>query len=281
QILENPPGHLHVVTRLAQQLLPPAIALVYSLTLIWPQGRRPSQWVRFRGNLTRFDYFLLATALGVTALAAYNFFFVELYFQGHWYFPASTLFMSLVFVRLWMRLTPSRWTEGTTSARLAVVATVAAAALSIGLFVHFRSPDNNTRYREFFYEVAPLVRDHYGDEAPRLLSFEDGIVAFATGFPTMSGIGLTLDPEATEYKMAHDLFTIAMARGHDRVTGVTYLDGSRLRLGARGFAPRRFAGQHLHHEDLSGYDFVVEYKSADGRFAIVRAEPSQRPQRER
>ena len=39
---------------------------------------------------------------------------------------------------------------------------------------------------------------HYGDSPPRLIEYDDGIVAYATGFPTMSGLGLTLDREAHE-----------------------------------------------------------------------------------
>src|SRR5207249_1778066 len=54
------------------------------------------------------DRFLAFAAPGVAALGLYNLFYVDLWEQGHWYFPLSTMFVGLVALRLLSRF-ERRW----------------------------------------------------------------------------------------------------------------------------------------------------------------------------
>src|SRR3712207_7250209 len=50
-------------------------------------------------------------------------------------------------------------------------------------------------FADFYLDEAPRVRAAYA-QPPGLLAWEDGIVAFALGFPSLAETGLMLDDEA-------------------------------------------------------------------------------------
>jgi hypothetical protein len=182
--------------RVYQMVIPAAVALAAPL------------WCRFRRE--RFDRLLVYASPGVLLLGLYNLCYVEQWEQGHWYFPLSTLYVGLVALRLLQPL-DRRWLAP------------AAAVLCLVFFVKFQHrPGYHQRLADAYFIDAPALRQLYA-QPPSLYEYDDGIVTFSTGFPTLVTKGYTLDPEAFDAYRRGDLTRLALARGHDRFVTVSYL----------------------------------------------------------
>lgn len=264
------PQWMVVAIRLTLMLVPVCFATFYLPVLFRLSRGSRGLRIRLRELLTRFDVFLGALALGTILLGVHNFLFVYAFFQWHWYYPVSTVFVGLFVIRTLDRAMYRRL-----QGRVRIVGWMAAiTVVSVFYFVHLhRHTDRNTRYADFYYEEAPRLRSHYAAQPPRLLSFDDGIIAFATGFPTMSGLGLNLDPEAAQAFARRQLLDLALARGHDRITSMAYGDGARFfsLRSLQGIA-RRYARTLPLYEPLHPYEFSLDYLSPAMDFAVVRVE---------
>jgi len=243
---------------------------------LWLGPRLRPAWQRWRARTpvatgeAWMDFF----ALGVLVWCLYNLLFVPVMSQGLWYFAAPTLFVGLVAVRgldalalRWSWRSESAWT----------LAGVVALSLWCFLSLH-RHADTHRHYAAFYFDESVRVRKHYAASPPRLISFDDGIVAFATGFPTMSATGFMLDPPAVAAQREGRLLDLALSRGYDRITSLVYLRravtpelGRAVPAAVRGYGSQALAGQDLGHTT-----FALDYYSEPGRFAILRAAPATR-----
>lgn len=261
-LLSDPPRDWFPdVVRAVQMLFPAAVALG---SLVWTRRSRGS-W----------SALLQVWAFGVVGLAAYGFLYVPSKFQWHWNYPLSTLFVGVVGARVLDRLASARPRAG-----LAIVAfTVAASGL---VFADFhRRADYHRNYASFYYDEAPVVRDFYAGREPRIIEYDDGIVAFATGFPALSGTGLALDPEAARALADRRLLALGRSRGHDRITTLVYAPFLSQGVAAGSTsAARRFALRFARVE-ATRYDFVTDYGAANGTFVIVRFTESSGARRRR
>jgi hypothetical protein len=224
-----------------------------------------------RRALAPWDRALASGALLTLLLAAYNLCFVPRMEQGHWYFPVSTLLVSLALMAALDDWAPTRRLQSSPWAALPLAAGV------LGFFgaVHWGSGMND-RYARFFFEEGPLAREHYGEAPPRLVELDDGIIAYATGFPAMGGIGYTLDREAAEHHRQGTLLALAHARGYDRLALWIYsLNPGEFGPGSPSDAIRERMGQSffLSPEQVEPFDWSVDYHSPTGGFSILRFEP--------
>jgi hypothetical protein len=261
---------LYLAWRMAQLLLPVFGALVF---LLWcarnmqrgdaPTNEPPPDH--------RLDQFLALTAIAVLLLGAYDFLFVHPFYQGHWYFPMSVLWFSMVVIRVgdgWSRrhLAGRRWRQGAW--------VVAFFGLTLLYFVRFHgASDYHRKYSDFYFEEAPRIKNYYRGTEPKLYSRDDGIIAFSTGFPTMNGMGLMIDRDAVPYYRSHTQGDLAVARGYDRITSLEYVDYSWL----DPRVPSSNLGLWIEHyfpiwKDSSRYAFTVDYHSDRGYFAIVKVD---------
>jgi hypothetical protein len=251
-LLRDPrsPGWLDVLCREAQLLIPALVA----------GARLWSRWRSVRaGGSDEQDVELAITlgAAGVLSLFAYDFAFVPLFATGPWYTPVSVVFVSLVAVRAAPRVRA-------TTARLGLAAL--AGALVFGAF--HRRPGYHREYAELYLRDAARLRAHYGAERPQLVEYDDGIVAFATGLPSMSGFGFTDDVGAARARRAGRLLELARERGFDRLASLAYapaIDADRDR------AAVRMAEACLGVEDAG---FEVEYRSPYTRLVVVSLDPA-------
>jgi hypothetical protein len=247
--------------RLAQLILPTLVA-VPALLGTWRPWRR--------GPVEPLEWALVATALFVLLLGLYDFLFVPLLGQGHWYFPISILFTSLIGLHALDRTRASPFLDSWPAGAAICLGTLAVFALfyagsrerSPAIFAHFAT------------ETAPEAREHYAASAPRILSYDDGIIAYATGWPVMTARGFMLDPEAmsTFGRLDRSLLELAYRRGFDRIAALNYFDASRLRPDSPSRAIRRELRRQLGilPWKLRPFDYQVDFLSRDGRFAIIR-----------
>jgi hypothetical protein len=248
--------------REAQLCVPMLFAVLYLAVTFRIRAVPQGITVELRPSTTNIDRFLVPVALGVLALGAYDFLFVHLLAQGHWYFPVSTTFITLAVVALSQRRPriPNWWIP-------------VFLAVGVCVFVRYRrSAEFHARFARFYFDEAPKVRARYGAAGLNLLEFDDGIVSYSLDVPSMSGT-LMLDRESAEAKGSRNLFRCASRRGFDRVASFQYgpLDLPQLlgqNDGAEETVRRNAAG-----DDISGFDFRFDYVSEDKEFTIVRMTP--------
>jgi len=233
--------------REAQLVIPVLFALFYLPFVVGLE--RAGRIIKpvWQAEVGRREQLLLATGAAVTALALYNQLFVALYHQGHWYVPLSTTFCSLVVISVVDRVRTPAW--------LGAAWLVTVSAASIGCFVHLvRHPGYHSRYADFYFDQAPRLRAFYGAQQPCFFEADDGIFAYATRYPSLSGTGLNLDAEGAQALKQGRLIPLAVERGCGRITSVVYpLSGV------------------LHRDDATRYHFSVEYR--DGDIVVFKVDP--------
>lgn len=245
---------------------PALLALAYvpfALRLGGAPGRRR---VELRPGHGRFSQLMLLTAAGVVALAVYDFAFVVGYQIGEWYAPLSVLFVTLFALQAAERLA-ARWRlPGAPWLGASLFVALHAVGL-VSFWKLHRLPAWGSDYAIFCLGQADEVIRHYGANPPKLISRDDGIVGFATGFPTTSGTRLAIDPEGAEADAAGRFEQLLAERGVDRVTSLHYLNARGLRVGERSRRVQVFAEQVLMARPTRTYE--VEY--VDRWFGILRA----------
>lgn len=233
-------------------------ALGYATAMIDARLRERSLAFGLRTYASRLDLVLVKMVPGVLLLAGYDLMFVD--GIGHWYFPVSTLFVSLCSVSLWHAATKrvrlgSRWSAG---------ALAGASTLVIALFFRFQyKPDYHRSYATFYWETAPRVALSLQGKVPPFIEQDDGIVSYSLGVPSMSGSGYLLDPEAARALSNRRLVDVAYHRGFRSVASFYYSVHGTLKSSSEA----RSWAQGLLGQDLSNYDAKVIYD--DSTFSMV------------
>lgn len=257
--------------RFAQILVPMVAALVYLSAYVSPLVRR-----RWHG----FSFLLAATALFVLGYGGYNLAFVPLWNQGSWYFPVSTLFVSLCFVllvdvlleRLLSRISPD-W-----GGFAQVVMLVGFAVLVLGWYtLIYHNGQHNAVYTTAYGETFAALRGHYAGQAVKLIEMDDGIIGYATGYHTLSGFGFTLDKHAAEAAKDGRLLDLAYQRGYRYLSTLYY-------PWLRGLTHSSTSGEirarlimfypHLREAELHRFDYRVDFVSPDGLLVVVTLQPA-------
>jgi hypothetical protein len=254
------------IGRLGSIVVPALLAVAYV-----PFALRLRSTLRLRTPVLRvghgrFSELMLLTAIGIVGLAAYDLTFVVSYQIGEWYAPISVLFSSLFVLQIAERLAenwPSRvgrW--------LGYGVFLALHAIGLMSFWNLhRQMTWGSDYAAFCLGQAERVIRHYGSERPKLLSRDDGVVAFATGFPTTSGMRLAIDPEAAQASDEGRFEQLLTRRGVDRITALHYLNARGFVVGERSRRVQKFAEAVL----LARPTRVYEVEYVDRWFGILRA----------
>jgi hypothetical protein len=224
----------------------------------------------------RYREFLVLTAWMVVALFVYDYLYVRPYDQGFWYTPVSVVFVSLLGLHA---VASTRWHQRLVQSPRGVMAcALLLAAATIAFYAAAFRRTGGEKLAEFYYVHAPQARSHYaGTPPPKLLANDDGLVAYALGYPTMNAIGLALDQGAARAAgRSHlQLFEVAHARGFDRFTSSHYTRGYRtgtpVQASATDAELRNWFG--LTSEELPGHHLRVDFVSRDGLLVIARFVP--------
>jgi hypothetical protein len=247
--------------RLTQMLLPIIIAVICL---------RNSVILLRQKRMSSLDTAFAVTAIFALILGLYNFFFIATFDQGHWYFPISTLFVSF-YVLYW--LSKQRFVRRLNTP----IGFVAISLITLLCFVlFFVGRGQGEDIVRFYNEEVPRLQAHYAGRTPKFIEFDDGFIAYSTGYPTMSGLGFTLDSEGLEHKRNGTLLSLAYERGHTLIASIAYFnaEGRNITLETSSEVLR----EHLMDEfpedftptEAALFDYAVDYLSSDGHFAIIR-----------
>jgi hypothetical protein len=222
------PHNPWTVMRALPIALPSVAALLWLAVFLRVRVGSKLLGVEVRPFATAFDLFLLQMTPGVLLLAVYSLLFVYLPQIGHWYFPVSTLYVSLVAYRLLSIVvakipTLHGWPKLVALSRTAVVVALAAWVV-LGFLRYQRRPDYMKSFARMYWEVGPKVRRTLKNDVPKLLEWDDGIVGLSLGVPAMSGLRLAIDDEASKVAAAGHLADLAVSRGFGALTTFYYSD---------------------------------------------------------
>ncbi len=211
-------------------------------------------------------HFWGSSALFVLGLGSYNFLFVPTNDQGYWYFPVSMLWMSLVCID------GSRGLEWFNRHWKLTATGLALGSVLFFALVYQRNMPNQ-RYAVLYNERSS-IQAHF-DQAqarPKVIEYDDGIIAFTTRFTTLSGFGFCLDPEAAQARQANRLIDLAYDRGYRYLASYYYFSGQFTEISSPEEIKtylQSIAG-FIHQADLSQYSFTLEYKGVNGKFRMLR-----------
>lgn len=271
------PRRLDEHWRVMQLVLPVLAALSTPLFVLRFRIRRHSIAVSWAHPGQRRGAFLLLTAIGVLMLGWYNFFYVLTYGIGHWYFPISCFFMSLLTLHAIERFRPAKPTSFVNRKFMRFGAPIVATALTISLFFVFhRTSDYHLRYANFAVDWGADFRNYLQKNNVKLIDCDDGILAWVGGAPTMSGTGLALDFEAIRARNRQTgMLPLATARGYNHVGTLVYLNNTR----PRGNTPIEILqwmgsfGAFTQLGHLKDYDWKIVYQTPKREFVLLQAKP--------
>jgi hypothetical protein len=256
-----------------------ALATPFVVTRI--RLRRGRLLITWAGPNPELGKVLLMVAAGVLCLALYDGVFVYFYGAGHWYVPVSTVFTSLVCLyagerarSAWLKWRPPAPASVARSKIKSGVAILAAVALTGASFLPLhRSPDYHLRFADFAIDEAPRMRASFAEGELKLIDCDDGIVAWASAAPSMSGTGLGLDIQAARAKKSKaGLLPLALKRGFTHVAALVYVDPR----GPKDDVPDHVrdwvaqTGAYTQLGDVKRYKWSVAYRSKARNFTIVK-----------
>jgi hypothetical protein len=149
-------------------------------------------------------------------------------------------------------------------------------AFCVFFFLTFhRQPAHHKKYADFCLQEAPRLKQAYRGKEPKLLSIDDGVIAYCTGFPTMNGMALTLDPPAALAYKEGKLGPLAVARGYDRIVSLVYMNPAHLNPSTPQKTVNDWARKRYRRFFRTGpeFSFEVEYRSPESGFVVLAARP--------
>jgi hypothetical protein len=185
-------------TRLVQMLLPMVLGIV-ELALVF----------RFRER--RFNL-IHAAAVGVIGKASYNLIFVEVWYQGTWYYTVSIAFANLILV-LWIDRVLARLSHRT-PLPLSLAIHALCVLFAFNVFISRRNFIGPVNKVSLLANSDPIRNKLKSLGANRFIEFDDGFISYASGVPSLAGLGLALDPEAQHAMHQGEFLTLAEKRGY-------------------------------------------------------------------
>ena len=219
---------------------------------------------------------LAGLCLYVLLKGAYNFAFVKLWGQGHWYFPLSVMIFNLVLATVIGSRIKGAW-----GGRRAVGLGVASLALVVLLGNAFVTHKLLTNYNGLFYEFwvrRSSIQSQLQSLDPeiRIIEYDDGILSYTLDIPTMSGFGYTLDHAAIQAKSRGQLLQLAYDRGFHVIGLLYYYTPSLLQTAddPEGLLAIVRGIPNLGAEDLTQWQFSILYKDPRSRALFIQFEPA-------
>lgn len=212
----------------------------------------------------------------VMAKGIYNFLFVPLFHQGHWYYALSIATINLAAAVVAARLCAASASRGSSIGKLAPPAAAVLTTALLVVFIHSRSDAAAGNFVELFRSgprIAAMLRSLV--PAPRIVEADDGIVTYALGLPTVSGFLFAIDPAA--YKAYRDgrFLNEAWSRGYQLIGTLHYLRNvPKADLKPESIPDilreRLFNAAHW---DLENFDFRLVYKDEATGAVFIRFTP--------
>lgn len=267
--LENPmrPDVGGVRDRLHQIIIPMLAALVY---FIW------SLYILFKRRQSPLGMVLAITALFILIMGLYEWLYVPLGDQGSWYFPISVPFLSLLIIYFLNNRIAKR--ADANVSRMAYVWLSIACVFVLWYFATIFGTSNYQQYyAKFYMDTAQRMLKNYPGQELKIVEFDDGIIGFATDYPTLSGFGFTLDVEGVKAKSSRKLLALAYSRGFNRIASMNYFNARGLELDTPSDVIKERLAKtfYLNAAEVEPFNFQIEFISPEKTFAVIKMTKSE------
>jgi hypothetical protein len=267
------PGWLDSFCRVAQLVVPALFALGWL-------AHRPAESTQRRIERLWLDegveLALSLTAFGVLLLSAYDFSFVPIGALGPWYTPVSVMFVSVVVLRLLQGAAPRSEPRGfglQWGLRLGLQL-VGCALVTVVVFVALHRREGYHRdFAELYHSDAARMLKHYQGQRILLVEHDDGIVAFSTGLPCISGFGFSEDVESARARRSGTWLALIRERGIRRWVSLAYAPPCRAQASSSSCDAEVVAAAER-TLGIQDSGFTVEYRSEHSRLTVVSLEES-------
>lgn len=271
------------IHRVAQLLIPLAFSGVYLVGAAVESRFRMGRWLSWDvvGGSSAWRRFLWAANGFVVLEHTYDLLFVFIWHQGEWYSVLAQVVMTLTAVDVVSRVVGRApgWVRGRVTVGVIAVLLV---IWQVSLFSSFKRglSHRHVQYTAAFYH-GNEVRGQFAGERPRIVSFDDGILAYSFGFPTLSGMGLMLDSEAVRAFSGGRLLDLAWDRGYRYIASSWYI---KARDFPEGSSPEQVTGRLRHlllrkGQHAEGFAFRIAYRPSDQSFILFSMERTRGPGR--
>jgi hypothetical protein len=226
----------------------------------------------------RFAVWMRLLLVYVMAKGVYNFLFVPLIHQGHWYFPLSIAIVNVATAMILARLAGQWAAHRPVAAKLALPAVGVATAAFLAVFTLGRTDttDDSNRFFELFRSgprIAATLETLVPQ--PRIVEADDGIIGYALGLPTMSGFLFATDPAAYRAYAEGRLLAEASRRGYQLIGSLYYLRN----VPASELTPEAIPDMlrtrlfNATRWDLDKFDFDLAHRDAATGAVFIRFTP--------
>ncbi|HMK34238.1 MAG TPA: hypothetical protein VK463_04155 [Desulfomonilaceae bacterium] len=210
----SPVAHLSNLYRQIQMLFPPVAAILFILIIVNGAAKE---------SLRR-SVFLISLLVYVIFKALYNFVNVHVNYQGViWYYTYSILVIN--FTALVLFSGPyKRFCEFRTPIKaVSLLAVICYFCANISIISMIPLSGNTLEYN--FWSAGSSIADELQAKDPhvKIVEYEDGIINYALGLPTLHGLGFVLDREAYEAKKRKRMLEHAHQRGYDTIGSLVYI----------------------------------------------------------
>jgi hypothetical protein len=223
--------------------------------------------------------------------SGYNFVFVSIWNQGHWYYPLTIMSFNAM-IAVWCaqliarRASPEegapphailrRWPA---LSRLPAATAVVGVLLLVTAYAFVdtkRTSGYHRKSHDFWMERAQIQRGvNLACPGCGVLAFDDGIISYSLEtIPTLNAFGLAADAEALEALGEGRLLRLAWERGHRLIATVNYAESDYVDSDAGRLLESLRAHGHLHDEALDQWTFEVVFESPRSAVSFVRFQPN-------
>jgi hypothetical protein len=194
------------------QMLYPAFFALGFLAIVGRYHRREPRYVA-----------LMGLGFYVLLKAAYNFFNVNLWHQGSWYYAFSIMlcsfFVAVLLARPYQRLRAHPLLRGALGALLGLLMLLSAGRVAM------RDGGSPPGYEYLICRDAPSIDRALDEAAPgsQLLELDDGVLAFCLDHRSIHGFGFAVDYDTYAALREQRLLAHAHRRGHDVFASAGYI----------------------------------------------------------
>lgn len=259
-----PVAHLSDLYRQIQMLFP-LVAAVFFILIIMDGGI---------ARVVEKNVLLVALLVYVCFKALYNLVNVDVNYQGVvWYYVLSMLVVDFVALLLLSR-TYWRFCEFN---RPVGVAALAAVVFYMGAHLNIISMiaiGGNTLEYNFWSSRKVIVSD-LRERKPdvKIVEYEDGIINYSLGMPTIHGIGFVVDQVGFQAKKAGRMLSYAHSRGFNTIGSLVYVRVPNENMSSAEIESVLRRSPYFKGENLEDFKFRVLYIHTGTGATFIEFEP--------
>ncbi len=246
----NAVRHLSALYRQVQMLFIAASAIVFIIILT----KSPLT------KHTNANIFLRALLVGVCLKAFYNFLFVEVGRQGViWYYVSSMLIFNFVALVLLSQI--HRQFMGLGKATKMGLIVILALYLGAHLNLMITIPASGKTLEYKFWSNRETIASELKSRDPdiKIIEYEDGIINYSLGIPTMHGIGFVVDRAAHDAKKGGRMLELAYKRGFNTIGSLAYIRLAKENISSDYIERFLKRSPYMRMENLEDFEFSVTY----------------------